>query len=104
MAKFGTGKLYATGILYGASPQYLVGAGNIPSAAALGSPTVNPGPVTIWGVGNIPTEEAWGTPCIFLVPQGLVLSINSRRLLVCPQRRYLGAVPHLTHLQVTPDA
>jgi hypothetical protein len=94
MAKFGTGKLYATDLLYGPDPQYLLGVGNIPSTAALGMPTVNPGPVTIHGVGNIPTGGAFGTPCIFLIPKKLALGINIRRLSAAPQIRRLQVTPN----------
>ncbi|MHB8067445.1 MAG: hypothetical protein ACYDIC_06050 [Desulfobaccales bacterium] len=94
MAKFGTGELYATGLLYGPDPQYLLGAGNIASTAALGMPAVNPGPVTIHGVGNIPTGGAFGTPWIFLMPKKLALGINMR---------HLSAAPQIRRLQVTPN-
>lgn len=94
MAKFGTGKIYATDLLYGADPQYLLGVGNIPSTAALGMPTVNPGPVTIYGVGNIPAGGAFGIPCIFRIPNRLALGINIRRL---------SATPQIRRLQVTPN-
>lgn len=94
MAKFGTGKLYATSLLYGADPQYLLGVGNIPGTAALGIPTVNPGPVTILGVGNIPTGGAFGSPWIILIPKKLALGINICRL---------SAAPQIHRLQVTPN-
>ncbi len=94
MAKFGTGELYATGLFYGPDPQYLLGVGNIPGAAALGMPAVSPGPVTILEVGQIPSEAACGTPSIFLVPLTLALGVNIRRL---------SAVPQIRRLQVTPN-
>ncbi len=94
MAKFGTGKLYATELLYGADPQYLLGVGNIPGTGVLGMPTVNPGPVTILGVGNIPSGSAFGTPSIFLVPIRLALGVNIRRL---------SSVPQIRRMQVTPN-
>lgn len=102
MAKFGTGKLYATGLFYGEDPQYLLGAGNIPSTAALGMPTVNPGPVSIYGVGNIFTAEACGTLRISQIPENLALILESRRLRVSPTRRLLIAAPQTNRLQVTP--
>ncbi len=104
MAKFGTGKLYASGLRYGADPLYLLGVGNIPSIAGLGMPTVNPGPVTIQGVGSIQAREALGTPRIFQIPQRLALVLDIRRLWVSAARRYLLAAPTITRLQVTPDA
>jgi hypothetical protein len=94
MAKFGTGELYATGLLYGPDPQYLLGVGNIPSTAALGMPTVSPGPVTILGVGNIPSGGVFGTPSIFLVPKKLALGGNIRRLSAAPQIRRLQVTPN----------
>ncbi len=94
MAKFGTGELYATDLLYGPDPQYLLGVGNIPSIAALGMPTVNPGPVTIHRVGNIPAGGVFGTPWIFRIPQRLALGINIRRLSAAPQIRRLQVTPN----------
>ncbi len=94
MAKYGTGKLYSTGWLYGADPQYLFGVGNIPGLEAFGMALVSPGPVTIHGVGNIPSGGAWGTPWIFLVPKKLALGADIRRL---------SAVPQFRRLQVTPN-
>ncbi|MEW6658158.1 MAG: hypothetical protein AB1424_05835 [Thermodesulfobacteriota bacterium] len=103
MAKFGTGELYATGLLYGIDPQYLLNVGNIPSTAALGISTVNPGPVTINGVGNIPAAEAWGTPSIFWIPQKLALDIDIPKLAHGINIRRLSAVPLFHRLQVTPN-
>ena len=94
MAKFGTGERFGGGLLYGIDPQYLLGVGNIPSTAALGMPTVNPGPVTIHGVGNIPTGAAFGTPWISRIPRKLALGINMR---------HLSAAPQIRRLQVTPN-
>lgn len=94
MAKYNNGELYNTGVLYGPAPQYLLDVGNIPIIAALGMPTVNPGPVTIQGVGNIPTGGACGTFGIFLIPKKLALGINMR---------HLSAVPQIRRLQVTPN-
>jgi hypothetical protein len=101
MAKFGTGKLYATDLLYGADPQYILGVGNIPSTAALGMPTVIPGPVTIAGVGNISTAEAWGTPWIFRIPQKLALDINIPKLALGINIRRLSTTHQIRRLQVT---
>lgn len=94
MAKYDTGELYNTGVLYGPAPQGLFEVGNIPSAAALGLPTVNPGPVTIYGVGNIPAAGAVGTPWIFRIPKKLALSIDIRRLHATPQIRRLQVTPN----------
>ena len=102
MAKFGTGRLYATSLLYGVDPQYLLGAGNISGAAALGTPTVNPGPVSVSGIGNIFTAEAFGTLKVSQMPLSLVLILDSRRLWVSPARRHLRAAPQINRLQVTP--
>ena len=104
MAKFGTGGLYTNGLLYGVAPQYLSGVGNIPSAAVVGLPTVNPGPVSIYGIGNIYTAEAFGALRIFQIPQNVALALDIRRLRISPARRQLMAFPQITHLQVTPDA
>ena len=104
MAKFGTGKLYATGQLYGLDPQYLLGVGNISSTAAVGVPTVNPGPVTIYGVGNIDSTEAFGPLKISQIPPNLTLILDIRRLRISPARRHLMAAPQITRLQVTPHA
>lgn len=93
MAKYGAGKLYGTGWLYGPDPQYLTGAGGIPAAEAWGTPLVNPGPVFISGVGNIATAEAWGSAWIFRVPQKLALGVNIRRLHTTPQIRRLKVTP-----------
>jgi hypothetical protein len=103
MAKFGTGKLYATDLLYGVEPQYLLGVGNIPSAAALGMPTVNPGPVTIYGVGNILPGEAFGTPWFILIPKELVLGLNIPKLAYDINISRLSAAPQIRRLQVTPN-
>ncbi|MDD2904285.1 MAG: hypothetical protein PHU44_17805 [Syntrophales bacterium] len=104
MAKYGIGKLYADGLLYGFDPQYLSGVGNIPSATAVGMPTVNPGPVTIYGVGNIETMETFGALRISQIPQNMALLLDGRRLRVSPAGRYLMAAPQIRRLQVTPDA
>jgi len=92
VAKFGTGERFGAGLLYGIDPQYLLGVGNIPSAAVLGMPTVNPGAVTIHGVGNILPGGVFGTPSIFLVPKRLALGINIRRLSAAPQIRRLQVI------------
>jgi hypothetical protein len=103
MAKYDTGELYNTGVLYGPAPQYLLGVGNIPSASALGMPTINPGPVTIYGVGNIAAAEAWGTPWIFRISQKLALNINIPQLAYSLNIRRLSAASQIRRLQVTPD-
>jgi|GEM_PF-4379751 hypothetical protein len=89
MGKFGTGEIFGNGLLYGVDPQYLLGVGALPSATALGMPTINPGPVTIQGVGNITSGEVLGTLWCLLIPQKLVLSVNTRHLSVAPQIRRL---------------
>lgn len=104
MAKYGTGKNYGAGWLYGPDPQYLLGVGNIPGAAALGLPAVSPGPVAVSGVGNISTTGTFGTPRIFRIPQRLALALDIRRLRVSPTTRHLATAPQINSLQVTPDA
>lgn len=101
MAKYNSGALYSTGVLYGPANQDLLDVGNIPSTAALGTPTVNPGPVTIYGVGNIYTAEAFGALRISQIPQNLALILDMRRLWVSPARRQLRAAPQITRSQVT---
>jgi hypothetical protein len=103
MAKFGTGKIYATDLLYGADPQYLLGVGNMPSTADLGMPTVNTGPVTISGVGNISTAEAWGTPWIFRIPKKLAIDIDIPQLAYGINIRRFSTSPQIRRLQVTPN-
>jgi len=103
MAKYGTGKRFGTGVLYGIDPQYLLGVGNIFSAASLGIPAVNPGPVTIYGVGNIGAAEAWGTPFIYRIPKKLALDINIPKLAYGMNIRRLSAVPKIRKLQVIAD-
>ena len=100
MAKFGTGKLYTSGQLYGIDPQYLLGPGNIASTADLGLPAVNPGPVTLQGVGNIAAAEAWGTPWIFRMPQKLALGLTISRLAYGVHIRRLSTAPQIRRLQV----
>jgi len=92
MARYNTGVLYNNGVIFGPVFQYLLDVGNIPSTAALGMPTVNPGPVTVSGVGNIPTGGAFGTSWIFRVPNRLALGINIRRLSAAPQIRRLQVI------------
>jgi hypothetical protein len=82
MAKYGTGKIYGNGWLYGPDPQYLLNVGNVPSAEAWGMPLVNPGPVVIDGAGNIPGAEALGTPWIFRIPKKFAVGLSARRLKV----------------------
>ncbi len=101
MAKFGTGELYTSGLLYGIDPQYLLGAGNIPSTADLGLPAVNPGPVTLQGIGNIAAAEVWGTPWISRIPQKLALGLTISRLAYGINSRRLSAAPKIRRLQVT---
>lgn len=93
MAKFGSGGLYTTNLLYGLDPQYLLGVGDIASIAAVGMPTVNPGPVSINGVGNIYTAEAFGAVRISQIPHNLTLTLDVRRLRISPARRHLMVVP-----------
>ncbi|RJR48283.1 MAG: hypothetical protein C4567_00200 [Deltaproteobacteria bacterium] len=85
MAKYGAGDRHGAGVLYGAVPQYLQGAGDIPGAAAWGIPLVNPGPVSIQGVGLILSAEAFGEARIFRIPKGLALGVKARRLEVMPR-------------------
>ncbi len=104
MARYGTGTKYGAGWLYGPNPQYLLGVGNIPGAAALGVPTFSPGPVSLVGVGNIPEAEVFGTPRFFRPPQKLALTLDLRRMRVTPARRQLSAPPQINRLQVALDA
>ncbi|MFZ5450267.1 MAG: hypothetical protein ACOZF2_00120 [Thermodesulfobacteriota bacterium] len=103
MAKYGTGKLYATDLLYGADPQYLLEVGDIPSLAALGMPAFNPGPLTISGVGNIPAAQAWGTPWIFRIPQKLTIDTDIPQLAYGVNIRRLATTPRIRRLQVISD-
>lgn len=94
MAKFGTGERYATGLLYGADPQYLSAAGNISGLEGFGTVMVSPGPVIISGAGNIPSLEILGTPGMFLIPKKLALGVSFRRLSAAPQIRRLQVNPN----------
>jgi len=104
MAKFGTGKLYTTDLLYGADPQFLLLVGNIASATGLGTPAIIPGPADLQGVGEIPSGEALGTPWIYQIPQRLALASDIRWSRVYPATRRLSTAPQITRLQVTSNA
>ena len=70
MPKYGAGKIFSSGLLYGVYSQ------------------------SLWGLGNIPAGGASGTPYIVRLPKKLALSVKSRRLSIIPQIRRLQVIPY----------